>query len=49
MVAYYGPGDTVTSFYAMVGERCELLRNVTLCATTEFHGVTEFNGAKAVL
>jgi len=21
MIAYYGPGDTVTSFYAMVGER----------------------------
>lgn len=21
MVAYYGPGDTVTSFYALVGEQ----------------------------
>jgi len=24
MVAYYGPGDAVTSFYTMVGERGEL-------------------------
>jgi hypothetical protein len=24
MIAYYGPGDTVTSFYLIVGERVEL-------------------------
>lgn len=27
MVAYYGPGDTVTSFYSIVGERTEFSLN----------------------
>jgi len=31
MVAYYGPGDTVTSFYAMVGEQVNYRLRTLFC------------------